>query len=52
MSTMYRFDIPDFVSVPIVYNLSVKGLIANAFPYKSIFSYVFQLTAVQLLYNS
>jgi hypothetical protein len=28
---MYKFDIPNFVSVPIAYSLSVKGLIANAF---------------------
>ena len=38
MSMMYRFDIPDFVSVPNVYSLPVKGLIANALPFKSIFS--------------
>jgi hypothetical protein len=28
MSKMYKFDIPDFVSVPIAFSLSVKGLIA------------------------
>jgi hypothetical protein len=39
MSKMYKFDIPDFVSVPIAYSLSVKGLTANAFSLKSIFTY-------------